>query len=293
MKLSRQHVLLGVLALMAVLRGGDYVLSSLIQEPLQALQGENRELAESIQEQEALLAETRTAGQKIANWRERSLPADTETARSLYRNWLLETVRSARLRNATVDSGSPASRRGLYRVMPFSLQARGGLKETTSLLYRLESSPLLHRIVNLRLSPVGSSGQFDVSLGVEALIVPGTTRTSLPAGNSGRLASASEADYAVIARDNVFGIGLNQQDPMQLTILSAVTWRDGVPTVWITEQITDRVHRIGEGDRFDTPALTGRVVSVAEESVVIESGEQQLVLSIGQSFADARRQPQS
>lgn len=287
MKATRQQVMLGVLALMAVLRVGDYVLSSMIQGPLRELQGENRELLESISKQEELLADGRKAGQKIEGWQKRSLPSDTEAARSLYRNWLLETVRSAKLRNATVDSGSPANRRGLYRAMPFTVQARGSLNEITSALFSVEKSDQLHRIVTLRLTPVGTTGQFDLSMSVEALIIPGTNRTSLNKGESRLLASTNRRDYDIVARDNIFGIGIDARDPMKMTILSAVTYRNGEPTAWITEQIDDKVHKLPAGAEFETTAITGRVVTVTEESVVIESGAQLLKMDIGQSFADA------
>ena len=287
MKATRQQVMLGVLALMAVLRVGDYVLSSVIQGPLRELQGESRELLESISKQEELLADGRKAGQKIEGWQKRSLPSDTEAARSLYRNWLLETVRSAKLRNATVDSGSPANRRGLYRAMPFTVQARGSLNEITSALFSVEKSDQLHRIVTLRLTPVGTTGQFDLSMSVEALVIPGTNRTSLNKGESRLLASTNRRDYDIVARDNIFGIGIDARDPMKMTILSAVTYRNGEPTAWITEQIDDKVHKLPAGAEFETTAITGRVVTVTEESVVIESGAQLLKMNIGQSFADA------
>ena len=287
MKATRQQVMLGVLALMAVLRVGDYVLSTMIQGPLRELQGENRELQEDISKQEKLLADGRAAGQKIEKWQQRSLPSDTETARSLYRNWLLETVRSARLRNATVDSGSPASRRGLYRSMPFTVQARGSLNEITSALFNVEKSDQLHRIMTLRLTPVGTTGQFDLSMSMEALIIPGTKKMSLSRGESRLLASTDRHDYDVIARDNIFGIGIDTKDPMKLTILSAVTYRNGQPTAWITEQIDDKVHKLPAGAEFETTAIHGRIVTVTEESVVIESGDQLLTMQIGQSFADA------
>ncbi|MDG2127609.1 MAG: hypothetical protein P8K08_06420 [Fuerstiella sp.] len=287
MKLTRQQLLLGVLALMAILRVGDYVLSSMIQGPMRELQGDNRELLEQISKQEKLLADGRAAGLEIEQWQKKSLPSDTETARSLYRNWLLETVRSARLRNATVDSGSPASRRGLYRTMPFTVQARGSLKEITSALFSVEKTNQLHRIISLRLTPVGTTGQFDLSMSVEALIIPGTRATSMNTGESRLLASKNRRDYEVIARDNIFGIGIDTKDPMQLTILSAVTYRNGEPTAWITEQIDDKVHKLPAGADFETTAISGRVVTVNEESVVLESGDQLLKMQIGQSFADA------
>lgn len=290
MKLERQQILLGLLIVIAVALLGDYVLTSMIQGPLKQLNGQNNELRDNIKKRQALLAESREAGQKISEWQKASLPTDTERARSLYRNWLLETVRSAKLRSATVDSGSPANRRGLYRSMPFNVQARGSLSQITTALFQIENSAQLHRIVNLRLNPVSTSGQFDLSMSVEALVVPGAKRTSLAKGSSNRLASDKLQDYSVIARDNIFGIGINHQDPMKLTILSAVTWRNGVPTAWITEQINNRVHKLLAGAELDTTALSGRIVSVEEEGIVIESGEDRLTLEIGKSFAEAARQ---
>ncbi|MEZ6129606.1 MAG: hypothetical protein R3C59_13065 [Planctomycetaceae bacterium] len=288
MKVNRQQVLLGVLILMAVLRVGDFVLSSMIQGPLQELRGDNSELQETIEKQEKLLAEARTAGQQIEAWQQRSLPFDTETARSLYRNWLLDIVRQARLRSATVDSGTPANRYGLYRAMPFNVQARGTLREITSALFQFESAGLLHRIVNLRITPVAQSGQFDLALGVEGLMLPQTQRTSLPKGKSQLLASTQERDYEVIARDNLFGIGINHQDPMSLTILSGITYRNAQPTAWITEQITDSVHQVSAGDEFQTDALHGQILHVDEKSITFKSGEFLYTMQIGHSFAEAR-----
>lgn len=288
MSISRQQVLLGVLILMAIVRVGDYVLSSMIQGPLRELHRDNNELRERIEKQEKLLSEARSAGQKIDAWRKKSLPPDTETSRSLYRNWLLDVVRKAKLRNATVDSGSPATRFGLYRAMPFNIQARGTLKEITSALFQLENCVQLHRIVNLRLTPVSNSGQFNIALGMEALILPGSKRKSLPKGQSQLLASTHERDYRVIAQDNLFGIGVNHQDPMQLTILSGVTSRNGHPTAWITEQITETIHRVSVGDTFQTDALDGVVMAVDEKTLEYESGEQRFTMSIGDSFAGAK-----
>ncbi len=293
MKLTRQQLLLGLLVVIGVVRAGDYLVTSMIQGPLRQLRGENNELQEEVKKREALLAEARTAGRKIASWQQKSLPADTENARSLYRNWLLETVRSAKLQNATVDSGSVANRRGLYRSMPFNIQARGGIHEITTALFHFEKSNQLHRVVSLRLTPVAATGQFDLAMGVEALMVPGTSRTSLNPGESKLLASADLRDYDIIARDNIFGIGINHQNPMQMTILSAVTYRDGVPTAWITEQIDGRVHKLAAGAAFETTALAGRIVTVEEKSVVIETGGDQLTMTLGQSFAEALATPGS
>ena len=285
--LNRQHVLLAVLAAMGLFQGGDYVLSSMIQGPLAELRGDNADLQESIDKKKQLLAESRSAGQKIEAWKKKSLPTNTEEARSLYRNWLVDLIRSAKLTSASVDPGS-ARNRGKCRTIPFTVRARGRLDQIVNALFRFENTNQLHRIVSLRLSPVSNSGQFDLTLSIEALIVPGSKRKSVNTGKASVLAFADRSDYDVISRDNIFGIGIDRKDPMQLTILSAVTSRNGEAMAWITEQIANKVHQLPAGAEFDTVAMTGKIVSVDENSVVIESGEQQLTLAIGQSFAEAQ-----
>ncbi|MEZ6043013.1 MAG: hypothetical protein R3C20_21125 [Planctomycetaceae bacterium] len=151
MKVNRQQVLLGVLILTGVLRAGDFVLSSMIQGPLQELRGDNSELQETIEKQEKLLAEARTAGQRIEAWQQRSLPFDTETARSLYRNWLLDIVRQAKLRAATVDSDS----RQIVTVciaMPPIVQAWRHIAGNHIGPVSVRISCIRHRIVNLRIT---------------------------------------------------------------------------------------------------------------------------------------------
>ena len=284
--MNRQHLLLAVLIVIGVVRVGDYVLNAMIQKPLQLMRGENNELRDKIKKGETLLAAARKAVPQIQNWQKQSLPENTEQARSLYRNWLLETIRSAKLRNATVDSGSPKSRSGLVRAMPFNLRCRGTLSQITSALYEFERSKQLHRIVNLRLSPT-TGGQFDLSAGVEALILPGTKRTAITQAVSTTLVSSERQAYDVISEDNIFGVGTNQQDPMQTTILSAVTWRNGKPLAWLTEQTENKVYKLPAGTEFETTALAGRVIEVDEKSAVVEISGQQFKVKLGENFADS------
>jgi len=132
MKPTRRQLLLAVLAVIAVFQVGDWVLNTLIQGPIQARRAKMNQLQEDIKKRESLLAESRNAGKQIAGWLNQSLPADPEVTRSAYRSWLLTVVKSTKLRNATVDSGSPSIRRAkdktvLYRSMPFSVRSRGSL----------------------------------------------------------------------------------------------------------------------------------------------------------------------
>ncbi len=283
---KRQQILFAILGLIGLFLIGDYLWQEKIQKPLDALNEDHVQLLEDLEKQTSIFKRTKGLPDQITAWKKQALPASTDTARSLYRNWLLETIRQANLRNARVDSGSPSSRSG-FRILPVNAQARGTLSEVTDALFAFENAALLHKIDSIRLTPIGASGQFDLAMSIEAVIMPGIKRRNLSPDVANRLASTDRRSYDVIARDNIFGIDVDHRDPMKMTMLTGVTWRNGDPQVWITEQINDRVHKLVNGATFDTAALSGRITEIGEDWVIIESGEQQLRLTMGQSFAEA------
>jgi len=283
---KRQQILLGILILIGGYFAGEYVWQEKIQKPLIEREEEYASIVEDIGKRTKLFKQTKSLPKRIEAWEKQALPADTETARSLYRNWLLETIRQAKLQNSRVDSGSPSTQSG-FRILSVNAQARGTLKQITDVLFALESAALLHKIVTIRLTPMGDTGQFDLAMSIEAVMMPRIKRRALKPANSNRLVSTDRRSYDIIATDNIFGVAVDHRDPMKMTRLTGVTSRNGVLQAWITEQIDDKVHKLTEGASFDTTALSGRILKVDENTILIETGGQQLSMSIGQSFADA------
>ena len=78
MKLTRQHLLLGVLIAIGAVSAGDWLLKSMIQGPLDERRARTEKLEEEVEKLEKVLAEGRRAGKKIDAWQQRSLPPDTE-----------------------------------------------------------------------------------------------------------------------------------------------------------------------------------------------------------------------
>jgi len=101
-------------------------------------------------------------------------------------------------------------------------------------------------------------------------------------------ALASVADYAKIASQNIFAVGLNTVDPLKHTFVTAITFSNGQPLVWITEQLSDRVTRTGPGESFTTAAMSGSIVEVLAQEVVVESSGQRLLLSLGSPLSEAK-----
>ncbi len=296
MKLTRQQLLLGLLLLIGVVRVGDWVLQSLIQGPLQERQARTAQLQKDIRSREKQLADLRAAGGRIDAWLRQSLPADAETARTAYRSWLLGLLRKTQMTDAVVDSGSPGSRRlrngsVLYRSLPFTLRARGSLPQFNNFLFQFTRAGLLHQITNFSLTPAAGTAFFDVAVSIDTVLLPARRGTELNSQPGTLPALATVAEYAPIASQNIFAVGLNTVDPMKHTFVSAITFSNGQPLVWITEQLSDKVTRTGPGESFSTAAMSGSIVEVRAQEVVVESSGRRMLLSLGSPLSEARPLP--
>ncbi len=296
MKLTRQQVLLSLLLLIAAVQVGDWVLNTLIQGPLQERRAKTAQLGKDIRSREKQLADLRAAGPRVEEWLKQSLPADPETSRTAYRSWLLALLRNTQLADAVVDSGSVGSRRlrngdVLSRSLPFTLRARGSLTQFNNFLFQFTRAGLLHQITGFSLTPVAGSTLFDLSVSIDTLLLPNRKGTELNPLPGTQPALPTAADYAAIASQNVFGVGLNTVDPLKHTFVSAITFSNGQPLVWITEELSSRVTRAGPGEAFTTAAMSGVIREVREREVVLETSGRQLLLRLGSSFSEATPAP--
>jgi Tfp pilus assembly protein PilO len=293
MKLTRQQVLLSLLLVIAAVQVGDWGLNTLIQGPLQERRAKTAQLKKDIRSREKQLADLRAAGSRVEEWLKQSLPADPETSRTAYRSWLLALLRTSQLADAVVDSGSVGSRRlkngeVLTRSLPFTLRARGSLAQFNNFLFRFTRAGLLHQITGFSLTPVSGSALFDLSVSIDTLLLPNRKGNDLNPLPGTQPALPNATDYAAIASQNVFGVGLNTVDPLRHTFVSAITFSNGQPLVWITEELSSRVTRTGPGEAFTTAAMSGAVREIREREVVVETSGRLLVLTLGSTFAEAK-----
>ncbi|MCA9073491.1 MAG: hypothetical protein KDA93_00555 [Planctomycetaceae bacterium] len=284
MKLNRQQLLLIVLAGFGVLQAGDWALTNMIQGPLDQRRNRGKAMERERDKLKQTLTDGRKAGQMLADFRKQSLPENTEVARSLYRSWLLERVNEAGLQSPTVDSRSP-SKRGGYRVLPFSMRARGSLDQFVQFMFDFSEAGLLHRVQSLDLNPAGSTGQFDITLNIETLMVPGANGVALNTDSSDWLVSDSMTDYQVISRRNIFGIGM-AEDPRRQSFVTAITRSNGQPQVWFKLRGDDKTLKVGEGDTISVDDFHGTIAEISTQEVSIDADGKRWHLSVGDSLAD-------
>jgi hypothetical protein len=252
------------------------------------------------------LANGRRAVAQMEDWQARSLPPDRGVATSLYRSWLLEKLKSAGL---SVDDVNPDLRSGqtaAYGSIGYLVEARGSLESIAALLYEFYRSPLLQQITRMRLRPnTDDAGLIDVSLRVEALMLPGAMHTDkLPEGTSDRLALAGLDDYRrALSERNVFAAYVPpaaerpaavakstrpapQFDAAGHAYVTGIVETDGKLQAWITVRTTGEVLRLVEGDPLKVGLLEGRIVSIGPRELVLEAGGKQLKVELGHSLRE-------
>jgi len=283
----RQKILVGVLGVMLLYFGGEWAWRNAVQGPLDARQLKIERLQGDIEKRDKALAQARKDSKELAAWEEQSLPSDPQLARSLYRAWLLQLVGKIGLANRNVEAGEPVNFRGLYQSITFTVQGRGTLEQLTRFLYVFYRAGHLHQIHSLAITPLASAGQLDLSLVIEALVLPlEEEKNQLTQGTSDRLAYSKPDAYAVIPRRNLFG-STGISDPADHAFLTAIQHVDGRPEAWFTLRTEDKVVKLKPGESFQVGLFAGKVIDIAGDDVVLESDGQRWLVSLGESLAEA------
>jgi hypothetical protein len=126
----------------------------------------------------------------------RALPANLETARTLYQTWLLNSVTEVGFDEVNVVAIAPHSKEGVYQQLAFTVSAHGDLRQLIRFLYKFYSVDYLHRLRRLQARRITDSRQLDLSLSIEALSLPTATESQqLSPAPGQRLAQADLDAY--------------------------------------------------------------------------------------------------
>ncbi len=283
----RQKILLGILGLMLLYFGGEWAWRRAVQGPLDSRQSKVERLQNDLDKRDKELTQARKAVKDLAVFEEQSLPSDPQVARSLYRAWLLQLVSKAGFANRNVEAGEPVGRRGLFQSITFTVQGRGTLEQLTRFLYDFYHAGHLHQVRSLAITPLSSPGQLDLSLVIEALVLPlAEEKDQLSQAVSDRLAWEKIEDYAVIPRRNLFG-STGTSDPTDHAFVTAIQYVNGRPEVWFTLRTEDKVLKLKPGESFQVGQFAGKVIEIEGDDVVLEADGQRWLVSFGESLAEA------
>jgi hypothetical protein len=207
MKTSRERmfaIVVGCVAFVAV----GYFLYSWIAGQFTRRTTEIAKLNDDLKKFNRTAEQGRRAARKIAQFEERSLPANPEIALTHYQTWLVNEMEMAGL----IEPDMKLTRReggdkDLFIKQSFRIDASGTLPQFVELLYAFYRMDWLHRITRLSFKPLKDSKLLEVIMDVETLSLRKASSTDkLVPRASSRLALAdSDAYYDVIVGRNLFG----------------------------------------------------------------------------------------
>ncbi|NLS90736.1 MAG: hypothetical protein GXX96_00940 [Planctomycetaceae bacterium] len=284
-KNRRKRLLLAGLGLIAVFYAGDWVLTNWIEKPKQQRKTQIVALQNRIKEyDQKYISRAQREIPWLRYWYSQSLPTNSEVAQSLYRAWLLEVGEYVGIAGRQVNATEPV-RRGAFYSMNFSMRGRGTLDQLTEFLYEFYNAGHLHKITSISMTPVGRGGMLDLSVVIEALILPGANRPDrLGTGRAYRLASMSLDDYQTIPDRNLFSAGGGGSvDPVSHTYLTAVPYVGDEPQAWFTLRTTGAVMKLRRDDHLvQTGDTLRKLCRVEDLEAITFDGTRSEIGSIGE-----------
>lgn len=289
----RERILAAVVGTMLTLYLGNWLFQAMLQGPLDERRARGERLRAEIEKKEAKLRSARAAGQQLTAWQRQSLPTDLELARSLYQNWLLELVRVAGFQQPNVDSGETVGKKDIYQKLPFTVRGQGTLEQLTSFLYNFYRADHLHQVQRLSITPIPRSQRLELSMSIEALILPeGERKDRLNARTSNRLAAENLVEYRAIVERNLFGEGgARAYDESDFTFLTAILEVSGQLEAWFTIRTSGEIMKLGVGQPFQVGQFRGRVAEIDSLDVVIDSENERWLITLGENLSQATALP--
>ena len=295
---KRERILAIVVGLLVAAYVGNWLFEQALTGPVRERQEKIDRLKREIAAKETKLRGAQRAVSQLAAWNEQSLPSDVELAQSLYQQWLLELVSNAGFEQPNVDSGEVAARRGssksvVYQRLGSTIRGRATLAQLTDFLHTFYRANHLHQIQRLSMTPVPNTGKLDLSMSIEALVLPQADRKSrLSEAVSHRLAFDARSDYASIVERNLFGEGGTMGlDPADYTVLTAILENNGIAEAWLRVQPTGEVLKLQPGAEFEVGQFRGRIAEIEELDIVIQSDEERWLLTLGENLTQATALP--
>lgn len=290
---KREKLLAGVVGLLVAGYAGNMLFQRVLQGPLQARYDKVDRLKKEIDRKDGQLRLAQQAGKKLTVWQHQSLPRDPEVARSQYQEWLLEVVGRAGFKLPNVDSGEPTAKKGAFQRLAFSVRGRATMEQLTRFLYEFYRANHLHQIQRLSINPVANTAELDLSLTIEALILPDADRKDrLSNERSMRLASDTLSDYRVLVDRDFFGQGpAGDYDDADFAQLTAITDVDGLPQAWFKLQTSGEILRLHEGQNFQIGQFRGTVAEIRPPDLIVASDDQRWLLTLGENLSQATALP--
>lgn len=309
MKRREKMLAAGLLLVLALWQGAGMV-QSFVFQPVEDREKQISDLQDEVRGQQRKLRQSRAAAKHMQELKLRSLPPEPAVAKSLYQNWLVALASEARLSEPAVvlDTAEARPIDNTYYVIKATVTAKGTLSQLVDFLFKFRQSGLLHRVARMDVSTDRHQPDptLDIKLTVEGLsLLESPQRTTLFADEKiAALPGAPAKDrkeYAALVAKNLFvrtyngpprpAAGPDGIDDKDYVYLSAAVDRDGSLDAYLYDRAKNKVTVLTTGASFDVAGVSGKVVAIALDHVLLEIRGEQWRLDLGRNLKQIEKQP--
>lgn len=279
------------------LYGTDSTYRSWIEQPTQQLNVKLDAITRSIADSKNDQLVAQKLGKRLDGYAARALPYDAQLARSLYQEWLLNSVEKHQFVSTAVDAAQPIpidlksrSKKGkrvrIGHKIAYSLRGQASLAKLAAFLDDFRSAGHLHKIRSLSLNPIGNEGQLDTSLSIEVLCLDASpNKDQLSDFEWVRDSASSATDYSDLVRRNLFARGFAKA--LNDIELKAITFnRNGKAEAWFTVDRVGTIRTITAGNQIPVALHDIAVVEVLADKVLVRVNEDPHWIKLGQSIGE-------
>jgi hypothetical protein len=152
-----------------LLIGVVYVAMTSINKAIDGYRRQVIALRQQISDKQRIVRFSKVEADRMVEYERRSLPRDTEKARSLYQSWLVNQVREAGFSDPVVNVIASREDNDVFHSFSLTVNGRADLKQLVNFLYDFYAADYLHRIRRLHAKRLANTRALDVSLSIDAL----------------------------------------------------------------------------------------------------------------------------
>ena len=279
------------------LYGLDTLYRSWIERPSQQLTSQIADLREKLSASKTEQLVAQKQGKRLESLAARALPDNSQLARSLYQQWLLNLVEKNELTSASVDAAQPVrleirsrtktgKRQLVGHRINYSLRGQATLAKLSGFLNDFRRAGHLHKIRSITLNPVGSEGRLDADLSIEVLCLEASTnKVQLGVWEVADEAAVAPSTYNHLVRRNLFARGFAKA-LFDIELKAITSNREGIAQAWFRIDGRGTTKAIAAGNQIPVSLHDILVVEVLTNKVQVRINEDSYWIKLGQSIGE-------
>lgn len=238
-----------------------------------------------------------------------SLPADPGKAAVMYQGWLIQLMDRCAVANAIVTPAPAIAETSVGHRIPFTVQAEASTTQIAQLLDMFSTAAILHRVTSLNIANQSEgAGLHRITLSIEALALANASDiNSLP---DPQQPDSADSLTAILSSGDIFRRQLPVQvavepppaeytppapadtkpeppkaDPLKSVRFVASVWNGQQRVAWFVDQRSKEERTVVANAELVLPELTGKVLSIDNDRLLMEMSGQKFSLQLGQTLS--------